>query len=64
MAPTTVMLLTVKIAVGRGSSAEHLLGGAVAADLVDGRAEDQVLADRHAGGRERLAIALQALAAG
>ena len=43
---------------------QHLLRGAIAADLIDGGAEDEFLAIGNAGGRERLAIAAQPLAAG
>ena len=64
MAPTAVMLLTAKIAVGSGVEGEHLLGGSVAADLVDGRSEDEIVAVGQPGGGEGLAIALQPLAAG
>ena len=58
------MLLTVKIAVGIGSSAEHLLRRAIAADLVDRGPEDEVFAKRNARGRESLLVAPQPLASG
>ena len=57
------MLLTVKIAVGSGSSCQHVLHGAVAADPIDRRPEDEVVRVGDAGGLERLPIALQAVAA-
>ena len=64
MAPTTVMLLTVKIAVGQRVEGQDFLRGAVAADLIDGGSEDEVLAIGNAGSGECFLVSLQAIAPG
>ena len=64
MAPTAVILLTVKIAVGSGRKSEHLLGGAITPDTIHGGSKHQLVVIGETGIGQGKAISFETLAAG